>query len=178
MTKILLIRHAQSYANKRDFTAFGNEDSPLTDRGIEQALALNGLFKAEFGVTPESYDKPILASTFKRPQQTAEVAGFRRIDINPIINESDVDEEIMNGRDVIKKHCDEHWVPESVKQRASDFIDQVRDNELDYEIYFTHGMFIAAVLLECDVRLIEIAAPFDEKRGYVPLQATITELEV
>ncbi|MFI5271030.1 MAG: phosphoglycerate mutase family protein [Candidatus Saccharimonadales bacterium] len=178
MSERLLIRHAQSYANKRDFTAFGNEDSPLTDKGIGQAHAINGVLRAEFGIVPEEYERPVLASTYRRPQQTAEVVGFRDIHVSPIINESDVDDESMNGRDVIEKHAQEVWVPDSVRARAGDFVDKVQSGELDYEIYFSHGIFIAAVLLECDVRLIETAVEFDENRGYVPLQAAITKVEL
>ncbi len=178
MTEVLLVRHAQSFANVRDFAAFGNIESPLTERGIGQARALNDIFKSEFGIVPEAYDRPVLASSYTRPQQTAQHAGFRTIHINPVINESDVEYEVMNGVDVIQKHASERWAPDSVKQRASSFINQVRDRQLDYEIYFTHGVFIAAVLLECDVRLIETATPFDDERGYIPLQAAITKLEI
>ena len=176
MSEILLVRHAQSYANKRDFTSFGNVESPLTERGVGQAQALNEVFRVEFGIVPEEYEHPVLASSYTRPQQTAQHAGFKYIDTNPLINESDVDNDTMTGNDVIKKHCEERWVPVSVKERASSFLDQVIEGGLDYDIYFTHGMFIAAVLLECDVRLIEVGAPFDEKRGYVPLQTAVTKI--
>lgn len=180
MSEILLVRHAQSYANKRDFAAFGNVDSPLTEKGIQQAEALKQTFDEEFGIAPEDYDRPVLASTFTRAQQTAMHAGFRNVDISPLINESDpdLDEVVMSGSDVIRKHAGERWVPDGVTQRASTFLDHVRDGELNYGIYFSHGMFIAGVLLECNVRLIEVAVPFDEKRGYVPLQTAIIKLEV
>ncbi|CAN5165263.1 hypothetical protein BH09PAT3_BH09PAT3_4020 [soil metagenome] len=178
MAEILLVRHAQSYANKQDFTAFGNVESPLTERGIEQAVALNGVFRAEFGIVPEEYDRPVVASAYTRPQQTAQHAGFQHIDINPLINESVIDSRLESGKDIVKRHSLERWVPESVRQRASDFVDQVHSGELNYEIYFSHGVFIAAVLLECDVRLIEVAVPFTEDRGYVPLQAAVTKLDI
>jgi broad specificity phosphatase PhoE len=178
MSERLLIRHAQAFANIRDFTAFGNEDSPLTDKGILQAHGINETLRTEFDIVPEEYDRPVLASSYKRPQQTAQVVGFKDIHVSPIINESDIDDASMNGRDVIEKHAQEVWAPDSVKARAGDFIDKVQSGELDYEIYFSHGMFIAAVLLECDVRVIEIATDFDEKRGYVPLQAAITKVDI
>lgn len=129
MSEILLVRHAQSYANKRDFAAFGNVESPLTEKGIQQAEALKQTFSDEFGIVPEEYGHPVLASTFTRPQQTAMHAGFRNIDINPLINESDpdLDEVVMNGSDVIKKHANERWVPKGVQERAAIFLDQVRE---------------------------------------------------
>lgn len=178
MAEIFLVRHAQSYANKRDFTAFGNIESPLTERGIAQAVALKGLFKEVIGVFPEEYEWPVLASTYTRPQETAKHAGFRNIHTDPIINESDVDREIMSGLDVIKKHCREHWAPPEVQKRAQRFIGLVREGELGYEIYFTHGMFIASVLLELDGGAEATTYAFDAKRGYVPLQATITQVEL
>lgn len=173
MTRILLARHSQSFANKRDFAAFGNVDSPLTERGTEQSHGLGTELEVRHGITPATYGKAVLASEYRRTQETAETAGFTEIHISPLINEADVDREIMSGLDVIRKHTEERWVAEEIRPRAAEFIDKVQSGELDYEIYFTHGMFIASVLLECDARNIATGVPFDAQRGYVPLQATI-----
>lgn len=178
MAEILLIRHAQSYANKRDFTAFGNVDSPLTEKGVKQALELRTTLPEEYGITPAEYDSPIAVSEYTRAQQTAQLAGFTKQHIRPAINESDVDWEVESGIDVIEKHMSERWAPESTRDRAGKFIDSVSNGELDYEIFFTHGMFMATVLLECTVRQIDIDVPFDEVRGYVPLQTGIVKLEL
>lgn len=176
MAEILLVRHAQSLANKRDFTAFGNMESPLTDRGVEQAQGLNRVFREEFGIVPEEYDRDVAVSQFTRPQQTAKHAGFVNLVVLPLINESDVDREVASGVDVIKRHKRERWVPDETAERVSTFFDRVKSGEIDHEIFFSHGMFIAGFLLECNVRLVEVAAPFTNKRGYVPLQATITKV--
>lgn len=178
MREVFLVRHAQSYANKRDFAAFGNMDSPLTDKGRERAAALNGIFRERYGIIPEEYDKPVAVSEYARTQQTAEIAGFSRRDVVPLINESDVDREIMSGLDVINKHMKERWAPEEVRARTGQFIEQVQSGELDYDIFFTHGMFIASVALDCQVRVIDIDLPFDENRGFVPLQTGIVSLKI
>lgn len=175
MPEILLVRHAQSHANKRNFAAFGNVDSPLTDRGVEQSIGLWAVFRDEYGIDPLEYDQPVLASEYTRPQQTAEHAGFRYIHVNPLINESDVDRDIMSGVDVIAKHQAERWAPEESRQRARRFIELVRTGELGYQIYFSHGMFIASVLLELDQSERNSPYTFDNKRGFVPLQTAIIQ---
>ncbi len=178
MAQILLARHAQSYANKRDFTAFGNMESPLTEKGIQQAEALGRLLRHEYGIDPELYDAPVLASEFVRPKQTAEVAGFKDIRIDGLINECKMREEMGSGIDVIKKHCEERWVPKDTRENAKIFLDRVSQGNLDYEVYFTHGMFIASVLLELDEQGLRHDYDPDEQRGYVPLQASVTQLNI
>ncbi len=69
MTDILLVRHAQSFANKRDFTAFGNVESPLTEQGIEQAQVLKETFRTEFGIDPDNYRNPVAVSELTRTQK-------------------------------------------------------------------------------------------------------------
>lgn len=177
MTKILLVRHAESQANLRDFTAFGNIASPLTEKGIMQVKDMSAEFRSLYGIDPKNYESSVLSSTYARPFQTAEVAGFRNIERSPAINESDVDEEILQGINVIKKHRMERWVPKEVSDRAIEFIKLVRSGELGYEIYFTHGLFIAAVLLELE-KEGDSTYVFDKERGFIPLQASITPVTI
>jgi len=178
MTEILLARHAQSWANKRDFTAFGNMESPLTEKGIQQAVALGQLLREEYGIDAEAYDLPVLASEYVRPKQTAEVAGFRNIHIDGLINECEMKEEITSGIEVIKKHLEERWVPEKTRENAKRFIERVAQGDLEYGVYFTHGMFIAAVLLEFDEQGLPHTYTPDDQRGYIPLQASVTQLTI
>lgn len=178
MAEILLARHAQARVNKRDFAAFGNKESPLTEHGIQQAKSMNQGFRTDFRIIPEEYDRPVLASTFVRPQQTARLVGFRVVHTSSLIDEARVDDEVKSGISPVDKHVKDRWVPDSIKGPAARFVDEVSDRTLDYEIYFSHGMFIASVILELDARHIEHGVPFDPKRGYVPLQAAITRLEV
>ncbi len=176
MQELLLVRHAQSYANKRDL-AFGNVESPLTERGIGEAVKLNKIFREQYGITPELYDRPVLASSYLRPQQTAAFAGFQEIHTNPLINESDHEAEIRSGLDIIARHARERWVPDMLAERARELIEKVRDEELTYQIYFTHGFFIAAVKSALAAEPANPTDPplfeWDEKRGYIPRLATI-----
>ena len=178
MAEILLARHAQAYANKRDFAAFGNKESPLTDHGIEQTKAMNQTFRKDFGIVPETYSSPVLASSYVRPQQTARLVGFGVIHISSKIDEARVDDEVRSGISPVEKHANERWVPDSLKGPVAGFLDDIQEGSLDYEIYFTHGMFIAGVALECDSRGIDHGMLFDEKRGYVPLQAAVVKLVI
>lgn len=182
MAEILLVRHAKSYANQRDFAAFGNMDSPLTEKGIEQARALGGLFRDQYGIVPAQYDRPVVASEFVRAQQTAQIAGFKDIHISTLINEADFDRTVLGVPDPVSKHATERWVPDETRQRAVRFIELVRSGQLDYQIFFTHGLFKAAVLTELahesSANGMEFGHSFTEARGFIPFVATITPVKV
>ncbi|MCA9323706.1 histidine phosphatase family protein [Candidatus Saccharibacteria bacterium] len=176
MAEILLVRHCQSDAYKRNFAAFGNEESPLTEKGrTVQADELRAKL-IDRVMDPAVYPRRVMASTLRRTKETATCVGFSEdaIDVRPEINESNVEGEILSGINVIQKHTQEGWVPEETKKRAERFIGLIRSGSFDYEIYFTHGLFIASVLTVLD-------SPdhyFDEKRGYIPLQASITPVSI
>ena len=179
MAEILLGRHAESEANKRNFAAFGNIESPLTSKGVLQCEVMRTEFVNDHAIDPLEYDLPVLASSYERPYETAQRVGFRNIHRSSAINESDVDEEILVGINVIKKHKEELWVADEVSQRARSFIERVRDGELDYRVYFAHGLSIAAVLMELSKESDDIERKFlHAKRGYIPLQASITPVTV
>lgn len=176
MKEILLVRHAEAYANLRNFTAFGNLDSPLTETGQAQTAQLRETFQTEFDIDPESYVGAVATSEFTRAQQTAELTGFKNIDTLALINESDVDREIVQGKHVVRRHQAERWVPNETVVRVKNLFDRIQTGELEYDIYFTHGMFIAGCLLECDARGIQVGRAFHEERGYVPDRASVTRI--
>ncbi len=178
MNEILLVRHGQSRANVGQRTAFDQKRAPLTPRGVQQSWELNSILKREFGIVPEEYDRPVAASTYVRPVQTALFAGFCSVDFLPLIDESDVAHEIAGGLDAIAKHRDERWAPEETKLRVSELHDKLAVGELDYEIYFGHGLFWGEFLYQCDERGIQTSATFCERRGYVPLQAAVIKAEI
>lgn len=174
MSEILLIRHAESEENLGKFTAFGNEESPLTEKGkIVQSLGLRAELLGR-GIDPAKYSKRILASTLRRTGETAICVGFKEdlIDRSSDINETDVRKDVLSGIDIIKRHKTEGWIPEETRVRAERFVEQFQAGELEYEIFFTHGLFIASVLTVFEGHNIA----FDAKRGYIPLQASITPL--
>lgn len=183
MSKIYLVRHAKAYANLRDFTAFGNEDSPLEPKkGIPQALQLGKVFINECGIVPITYDKPVLSSTYKRSQQTAEVAGFRYIETHSVLNETRFGEKDLGPAETVIKHARERWIPDETRARAERFIDMVRQGELQHQIFFSHGIFIASVRLvladEAHPPGKEVPDEFHPKRGYIPDLASISPVDI
>jgi broad specificity phosphatase PhoE len=178
--EVLMARHAKSFANRRDITVFDNAGSPLDLKGESQATGMNAVFEEEFGIVPELYEEPVLASTFVRPQQTAHLAGFKRIVADEILNESEIPPHLLSGSRVVEKHAQERWIPEGLRARAKKFVSLVREGELGYQIYFSHGFFIAAVLEvvsdEHKSQGEESPHPFDETRGYIPHLAKITPI--
>lgn len=181
MTEILLTRHAKSYANARD-VAFGNEESPLNDKGAEQAKDLTNSFREHHGINPVIYGRAVVASEFVRPYQTAQLAGFTQIERSGLINEVVIDPELLAKGLILTKHRDERWIPPQLQDRATEFIDKVRLGELAYQIYFTHGFFIAAVLDNLSVEYEARGEPspyaFDAIRGFIPKLATITPVSI
>lgn len=181
MSELLFIRHAKSYANARN-PAFGNLESPLDDKGIYQALGLRTVLAEEFGVIADDYSAPVLASEYQRTQETAQRVGFKNIATSSLVNETELPEGMLGGREIVTKHASERWVPDEVMQRSKLFIDDVRSGNLDYKIIFTHGLYIAALLLQLSSEDTssskEIPMVFSKTRGYIPDLATITPIEI
>lgn len=180
MKEILLIRHAESTANMND-VAFCNLEAPLTQKALEQQIphARTELLE-KYGINPEEYDRPVLASEYNRTFQTAHELGFRLIDRLELINESDIyHTPELKGVNVINKHVEENgWLPEEEQQRAQKIIEQIRTGTLDYEIIFSHGMVIAGILSELNRQRVSSGIIPDPKRGHVPLQAQIIKVEL
>lgn len=180
MAEILLVRHAKSYANTRD-TAVGNVESPLDHKGIRQVIGLRKDLRNRFQINTETYEERVQSSFFRRALETAELAGFEQIDTTKLIAEAEVPKDMLGRGLLVARHAQELWVPDEVKPRSREFIDKVRSGELPYRIYFTHGMFIASVLLDL---LNELENPeafpqyFSPERGFIPAQATVTPVEV
>ena len=93
MTRLLLVRHAQSAAN-RDGVGLGRADSPLTDLGKRQAVALGA------ALTSHRIDR-IITSPLERARSTAQAiataqpnstAGSLTIDVDDRLIEMDVGE--------------------------------------------------------------------------------------
>ena len=179
MTKVLLVRHAESAANIGD-VAFGNYEAPLTDNALNNQIpnARKELIE-KYGINPDEYDRPVVASEYYRTYQTARELGFRAIDKFEVFNESEIyQSDELFGADVIQKHVKEDgWLPEQELVRARQIIENLKNGSFDYEIIFSHGMVIAGILSELS-RLGDTAIEPDIKRGYVPLQAQIIQIEI
>ncbi len=179
MAKILLIRHAESTANVGD-VAFGNFESPLTENALNNQIpsARKELIE-KYGINPDEYSRSVAVSEYYRTYQTARELGFRAIDRTEVINESEIyNSDELAGVDFIKKHVDEDgWLPDQELDRAQQIIENIKSGSFDYEIIFSHGMVIASILSELN-RLGVMAIEPDNKRGYVPLQAQIIQIEI
>lgn len=182
MKEVLLIRHGVSNANIGDFTAFGNQDSPLTTRGISQAKNLALSFEQQYGIIPRRYKLPVVASEFRRTQDTAKYVGFSDIVSDEIVNEARTIELGISGQDLIRRHVAEYWAPEETMERAYKFIDLIRTGSLEHKIFFSHGVFIASAKLILAKEAEQAGKPdpfvFSETRGYIPSTATITALSI
>lgn len=183
-TEVLLGRHGESTVNVQDL-AFGNVGARLTEKGIAQSWNLEFEFREEHGIYTPRYDRTVGCSEFMRTRQTAHCAGFKQIEILPLINEVELTGSILEKGRIIEKHREERWVPEELQERARRFIDMFRAGQVEHEIYFTHGFFIAAVLdqlsREYEARGEVSPYPFDDRpvggRGYIPLQGSLTPVK-
>jgi broad specificity phosphatase PhoE len=84
----LVVRHGLSEANNREnygTPAFGNPDAPLMPLGREQAAAKGELLIAEYGM--QIPEQSVAVSMMRRSQETAIVAGFRKLCLYPELNE-------------------------------------------------------------------------------------------
>lgn len=175
MPEIILARHAQAFANLRNFTAFGNFDSPLTEKGKnEQCPALKLEFE-NLGIVPERYELPVAVSGLTRAQETAQRVGFPLREVVPLINETETGTRELSVIELKRRHLEDGWVPEETHERVVQFIDMVRSGELPYKIFFSHGVLIATVKRE-------LAAlnnfEFHHKYGYIPAQASLTVVTI
>lgn len=177
---MLLVRHGEAEINKArsgDAAAIGHTLSPLTPKGRSQSVILGRHLGDQYDFTDSDFSAPVAASEYLRPQQTAEHAGFKAVHIQPILNELDVPLELVPGRRAVEKHASERWIPDD-QGRAREFIERVRTDDLDYQVFFTHGLFIAAVRLavESEVGVEAYPNEFDPGRGYIPLQTGVVLL--
>ena len=179
MTKILLIRHAESTANVGD-VAFGNLNAPLTQNGLlNQIPQTKKELIEKYSINPDQYTNPVAVSLYKRTLQTAEALGFKNTETIEIIGESEIyNSGELASVDVVKKHVDEHgWLPNQELSRAQQIIQNIRSGIMNYEIIISHGMVIASILSELNRQGLYTTNP-DARRGYVPLQSQIIAVEI
>lgn len=185
MPRIIMVRHGQAEINEERkagevSTAIGHSKSPLTKKGVMQSIVLGDeRFPKQFGIKPREYGRAVAASEFLRPQQTLEYAGFREVHVLPILNELTPPLELVEGRKAIEKHAAERWTPEDDGQ-VDEFVDRIRSDDLTYEIYGSHGLFIAKLMmkLEAEVGVEAFPHEFDPERGYIPFQTGVVVLDV
>ncbi len=86
--KRLIIRHGLSEANNHEnygTPAFGNPDAPLMPKGRDQAGILGIQLADTYGI--DLNNEFTAVSMMRRSQETAIVAGFRKLSLYPGLNE-------------------------------------------------------------------------------------------
>jgi broad specificity phosphatase PhoE len=133
--KYLLIRHSKT--DKLPTGSFGPEGAPLNEEGRKIAQGLHQiLLDRGFNLELE----PVATSEMLRAQQTAEAAGLKNLSSNALLNEvipkTDISELIAQGK-----------VPEEAIAAAR----AVLANPPEQHIWVTHGLIIAAILIELGI---------------------------
>jgi broad specificity phosphatase PhoE len=153
--KYILIRHAQTDANRSNRALFGHDGAPINKKGAKQANNLH----TELLKSGIDLDQPVAASDKIRTQQTASGAGFNSIKVYGFLGEV-VTNNVDKTFSLIKKG---ELPPEAI--RAAEKIIASPPKE---KIWFTHGLVIAALQIVlnqkskkfipdfCEVREIEI----------------------
>ena len=131
--KYLVIRHGQTDANRLNRAAFGAKGAPLNDLGINQAKLLHDKL-ISFGINPAT--QAIAVSELARTHQTAEVAGFKHIFVNNILNEINTSNPELTLQMVAR-----HEVPKQAIKAAKAII----KNPPKEQIWITHGLVVIAL---------------------------------
>lgn len=132
--KRLVIRHAQSEANRTTRPAFGEAGAQLTKGGINQCFNL-GVVLIAMGV--DRKDEAVAVSEKIRTQQTARHVGFIWTEIYPILNE--VSTNIPPLDLLVQLHKGQ--LPFEAIARA----ESILDDPPEERIWITHGLVIAGL---------------------------------
>ncbi len=134
--RYLLIRHAKTDANRLTRAVFGKQGAPINKRGVEQVKSLEKKLK-KLGINTAS--EPIAISELLRAKQTAELAGFKNLVKNSLLNE-------VNTLDPTKtlELVAQAKLPDEARQAAK----AILANPPKEQVWITHGLVIAAMLVE------------------------------
>ena len=156
MAQKILVRHAQSYANRLTRLAFGVGGAELTEQGHEQSKILGATFDAR-SIDKKQY---VAVSELVRAQQTAASAGFIAQTVRPVLNELQTEQSPLE----VTRNAANGILPKEAYDRAEELL----RNPPPETIWFTHGLVIAGMR---DV--LGITAP-----RLVPEFCEITEIEL
>jgi len=141
---VLVIRHGLSQANNREnygTPAFDNPDAPLMPEGRRQAIALGARLATEFSIDIAA--EPVAVSAMRRPQETAQAAGFKNLNIYPELNE---EKGGLSDADIVAAIAARR--PPEAARAAARFLIARPPQE---KIWITHGLLIAALCQELGV---------------------------
>lgn len=141
---ILAIRHGLSEANNREnygTPAFGNPDAPLMPLGREQAAEMGRLLVRGHGL--HLVAEPVAVSMMRRAQETAVIAGFRKLHLYSELNEVKGDLTDIELRTAI----DARRPPEATRAAAQNLIEHPPEER----IWVAHALLIATLCQELGV---------------------------
>lgn len=154
--KYLVIRHGQTDANRLNRIAFGKEGAPINDLGVVYAKEL-GKKLAILGI--DISNEFVAVSELLRTKQTAEVAGFINLKINPMLNEINTDDPQRTLELVSQAKLPAQAI---IAAKA------ILANPPEEKIWVTHGLVIAALLVELGI---------SERDKFIPDYCEIREIE-
>lgn len=155
--KYLVIRHAKTDANRLTRAVFGKSGAPINDEGKQQAEKLHDeLIKLNIDPVTE----PVVVSELMRTQQTAELAGFKKIEVNPLLNE-------VNTMD--PKHTLELVAQGKLPEEAIVAAKAILANPPKQRIWVTHGLVMAGIL-----QVLKMAGI----KNLVPKHCEIVEIDI
>ncbi len=156
--KVIIIRHAKAIGGRHDRHLFPKEGAPLSDEGRVAALKLKTVLE-QLGIDTEK--EPVAISQLIRTKQTAQIAGFKKMNEYGILNEVNTG---LSPEELNKVIANKD-VPKIAKKAAMNLL----KNPPKENIWVTHGMLIAALAEELGII---------KKVLYIPELASATEIEI
>ena len=148
----LVARHGLSEANNREnygTPAFGNPEASLMPQGRDQATELSGILAVRYSI--EIPKVSVAVSMMRRSQETAIVAGFRKLHLYPQLNEEKGGMTDEETREALATRCP----PEATIRAARYLI----ENPPEEKVWVTHALLIATICQELGVYTDERFVP-------------------
>lgn len=155
--KYLVIRHAATDANRLTRAVFGVTGASLNDLGEQQAAKLGAELVAA-GV--DVANTPVAVSELQRTEQTARLAGFKDIVVDPRLNEVNTADP-QQTLDLVARG---KLPPEAITAAKAIIAHPPKER-----VWVTHGLVIAALQCVLDQSDIE---------NLVPKNCEIREIEL
>jgi broad specificity phosphatase PhoE len=140
----LVARHGLSNANNSELygtPAFGSPEASLMPKGREQAVELGRILAVRYGIDVAT--EPVAVTMMRRTQETALVAGFRKLRIYPELNEEKgglTDSEVR-----------EALATRRPPQATVDAARVIIENPPSEEVWITHAFLIATICQELGI---------------------------
>lgn len=155
--KRYVIRHGETGVKRGERSQYGKTGPPIDAQGKKQSIEL-GKKLVDLGV--EISSEPVAVSEYLRTRQTAELAGFKSLHENPLLNE--VFTGLTPGE--LKSLLERKQLPDVVLEKAR----AILDNPPVEKVWITHGLVIMGLRQLLGTQ----ADPFD------PPKCEVFEMEI